>query len=92
MRQVEKEKLDILAKKFGYRDCEHLEDCVDLYGDPLTEWWRIIKSISLCDDLSKKYFPDGVHIYSSEEIELLKEECYQDGVDDGSYEQLNLYR
>ncbi len=39
------ENINDVAKKLGYSDAENLERCVESYGEPLGEWWEVIKSL-----------------------------------------------
>lgn len=37
--------LDDAAKKLGYFDADHVEKNVEAYGEPLIEWWSLIKEL-----------------------------------------------
>ena len=37
--------LEEVAKKLGYFDVEHLEKNIESYGEPLIEWWDVIKEL-----------------------------------------------
>jgi len=37
--------LDEVAKKLGYVDADHLEKNIYNYGEPLPEWWEVIKEL-----------------------------------------------
>ncbi len=38
--------LEEVAKKLGYLDVEHLENNIESYGEPLLEWWEVIKEFA----------------------------------------------
>lgn len=37
--------LDEVAEKLGYIDAEHLETNIYNYGEPLPQWWDVIKEL-----------------------------------------------
>jgi hypothetical protein len=37
--------LDEVAKKLGYIDAEHLEINIYNYGEPLPQWWEVMKEL-----------------------------------------------
>jgi hypothetical protein len=37
--------LDEVAEKLGYIDVEHLENNIYNYGEPLPQWWEVIKEL-----------------------------------------------
>ena len=37
--------LDDAAKKLGYFDADHVEKNIEAYGEPLIEWWSLIKEL-----------------------------------------------
>ena len=37
--------LDEAAKRLGYVDAEHVEKNIENYGEPLTEWWSLLKEL-----------------------------------------------
>lgn len=38
-------KLEEVAKALGYTDVEHLESNIELYGEPLIQWWGSIREL-----------------------------------------------
>ena len=45
LNQVNDSVLDEVAKKLGYIDAEHLESNICNYGEPLPQWWEVIKEL-----------------------------------------------
>ena len=43
--------LDKVAQKLGYRDVEHLEMCIENYGSPLIEWWKVMQELASNTDI-----------------------------------------
>jgi len=39
--------LDKIAQKLGYRDVEHLKMNIENYGEPLSEWWKVMQEIAI---------------------------------------------
>jgi len=37
--------LDEAAKRLGYFDADHVEKNIEAYGEPLIEWWGLIKEL-----------------------------------------------
>ena len=37
--------LDEVAKRLGYVDADHVEKNIEAYGEPLIEWWGLIKDL-----------------------------------------------
>jgi formylmethanofuran dehydrogenase subunit E len=37
--------LDEAAKRLGYVDADHVERNIEAYGEPLLQWWEVIKEL-----------------------------------------------
>ena len=37
--------LDEAAKRLGYVDADHVERNIEAYGEPLPQWWEVIKEL-----------------------------------------------
>jgi len=59
--------LDEVAKKLGYIDADHLEKNIYNYGEPLPQWWEVIKEL-----VNKLPLNDVINLFPSYN-EALKE-------------------
>jgi len=65
--------LDEAAKRLGYVDADHVERNIEAYGEPLPQWWEVIK------ELVNKLPLDDV-IKQSEQLNFDCEWCEDTGV------------
>ncbi len=68
--------LDEAARRLGYIDADHVERNIEAYGEPLLQWWEVIKElvnklplndVINCDcesgNYEKTYTNSGIVIY-----------------------------
>ena len=60
--------LEDAAKKLGYFDADHVEKNIEAYGEPLIEWWGLIKELVNelpLNDVNKRPEPTEKQCYKS---------------------------
>ena len=55
--------LDEVAEKLGYVDAAHVERNIENYGEPLPQWWEVIKEL--------------VNKLPLNDVKASKQECYK---------------